>query len=381
MKKLIALLLSLLMLFTLAACGSSDTPEEPEDPKPAEEEEEEDEKKDDDEDEDGSSILDLLDLPGDLVYPNDGVAEGELESVMRTYFFDFSVSDVSCDYAYDDYTAAWGYKLVLVELTVENTFGDEIPMFPTDFSLQWDDGDGQVYPVHAITGSEMLNGFYDLEKRESRSGLLIFEVPEREDRFTLRHQEYFDDDTLGDEFYVFFEAEVDEDLEYPESYGSVYTAEDGYGYGEMGSVLRTTFFDFCLNDAYVTDSFAGYEAAEGAKLLVAELTVSNNDYEEVPMYDLDFQIQWGDSSEDAFAFPLTGLEDEDVFPDEYELEAGEKRTGILVFEVPADADETAFSISHQEYFSGHTEGDTYFIYFSTADTPAPLTTEEEPADL
>ena len=43
---------------------------------------------------------------------------------------------------------------------------------------------------------------YNLEKGESRTGLLLFEVPAGDTEFTISYTEYFDDDTAGDTFSV-----------------------------------------------------------------------------------------------------------------------------------------------------------------------------------
>ena len=47
---------------------------------------------------------------------------------------------------------------------------------------------------------------YDLANDESRSGLLLFEVPAGETHFTISYIESFDDDTTGDMFYVDIDA-------------------------------------------------------------------------------------------------------------------------------------------------------------------------------
>lgn len=53
----------------------------------------------------------------------------------------------------------------------------------------------------------MLPNQYDLEKAESRTGLLVYEVPEGETEFSIVYQEYFEDESYGDIFFVNFSAE------------------------------------------------------------------------------------------------------------------------------------------------------------------------------
>lgn len=153
--------------------------------------------------------------------------------------------------------------------------------------------------------------------------------------------------------------------------GKVIRPKDGYAEGSMGDTMRTYFFDYSVNSAYLCDTFEGYSAKDGYEILVAELTIKNNDSRNVEMYDSDFQIQWGDNAADAFDFSLTFYNEtfsNKVFPGTYTLSSKESRTGLLVFEVPAGYSE--FSISYLELFEtddpDDQEGDIFFVYFDAA---------------
>ena len=147
-------------------------------------------------------------------------------------------------------------------------------------------------------------------------------------------------------------------------------AEDGYAEGRLGDTMHTYFFDYTVNSAYLCDTFEGYTPIlDGYRLLVADVTVKNTNRESIPMYDTDFQVQWSDTSEDAYEFPITYYTDavsDQQLPTEYDLAVDEERTGLLVFEVPEG--ETDFSISYLELFDDGTEegssGDTFFVYFT-----------------
>lgn len=147
--------------------------------------------------------------------------------------------------------------------------------------------------------------------------------------------------------------------------------KDGYAEGSMGDTLRTYFFDFSVNSAYLCDTFEGYVAMDGCELLVTELTITNTDSRNVEMYDSDFQVQWGDNAADAFDFSLTYYNEtfsNKVFPGIYTLSAKESRTALLVFEVPEGYSQ--FSISYLELFVADDpddqEGDMFFVYFDAA---------------
>lgn len=152
--------------------------------------------------------------------------------------------------------------------------------------------------------------------------------------------------------------------------GEVY-AENGYAEGRLGDTMHTYFFNYRVNGAYTCGEFAGRTAADGCKLLVVEITVKNTSTASVEMYDTDFQAQWGGSGEEDYRLPITTdpatFEEldpisDDQLPGTYELGINQERTGLLVYEVPADSKD--FSISYLEIFEEGDDGDTFFVFFT-----------------
>ena len=145
---------------------------------------------------------------------------------------------------------------------------------------------------------------------------------------------------------------------------------DGFAEGELGDTMRTYFFDYTVNSAYLCDSYCGYDADAGCELLVADVTVKNIKSSTVEMYDSDFQVQWNDDADDAFDFSLTFYTEDgeplsdDMLPGIYTLGKDESRTGHLVFSVPAGYNE--FSISYRELFDDESVGDTFFVFFEAS---------------
>ncbi len=134
--------------------------------------------------------------------------------------------------------------------------------------------------------------------------------------------------------------------------------------GKIGSTLKTTWFDFTVKDAYVTDeAISGYSVSEGNRLLVVTVELKNTYGDTVPMWDDDFWIEFG---EDDGAYPIDVNETilDDQFPKEYNLEKKETRTGTIIFEVPDDVED--FALVFLEYFDDSTEGNYFAVYF-TAD--------------
>lgn len=130
--------------------------------------------------------------------------------------------------------------------------------------------------------------------------------------------------------------------------------------GVVGDTMHNVFFDFTVNSVETADSYAGYTPEEGNRLLIADMTIVNTFPEAIPMWDDDFIIEWG-SGVDEYDVPLEVL-DEQQLPEEYELDVDEERSGLLVFEVPAEQKD--FVISYLEFFDDNTEGDLYYVEFS-----------------
>ena len=178
-KKIASLLLTSLLAVSLAACGKDGS---------------------------GSSVI---------TPDQNGYAEGKLGDTMRCSFFDYTVNSAYVCDTYGDYTPQSGYELLVADVTVKNIFGESIPMFDNDFQVQWssDAKDAFDYPVTyyleegVSLGEEVLPAEYTQAKDESRTGLLVFEVPAGEKEFSISYMEYFEDETTGDTLFVFFNAE------------------------------------------------------------------------------------------------------------------------------------------------------------------------------
>ena len=125
--------------------------------------------------------------------------------------------------------------------------------------------------------------------------------------------------------------------------------------GTVGDWLSSMFFDFTVNSARTVEEYDGYTAAEGNKLVVCSLTLYNTFGDDLPMYDTDFQLAWGDG-EDEYAWSLDPLRTSwfgrpanDQMPLQWYLRRGGEATYDLVFEVPADI--TDFQLVYlEEYY-------------------------------
>ena len=100
---------------------------------------------------------------------------------------------------------------------MNSTFDTAIEMYDTDFQAQWGgEGDEDFSMPITFDGTEegmdvlteeQLPGIYPLQPKESRTGLLIFEIPEGKLDLSISYMEAFDDDTTGETYFVNFTAE------------------------------------------------------------------------------------------------------------------------------------------------------------------------------
>ncbi len=181
MKKLAALALTLLALLTLAACGGGSGEHE--------------------------------------IRAEDGYAEGRIGDTVHSYFMDFTVNSAYTTADYHGHTAPEGKQILVVELTVKNTFNESLPMYDDDFQGQWassSETDEFAWPITGgedggdrdTVAEEQFPAEYELAVNESRTGTLVFDVPADEKDFSISHQELFDDGSEGDTLFVFFTAEA-----------------------------------------------------------------------------------------------------------------------------------------------------------------------------
>lgn len=113
----------------------------------------------------------------------------------------------------------------------------------------------------------------------------------------------------------------------------------GFVTGEIGEKIETMFYQFTLTEPYTISTVNGISASEDKEYLIVEMTIQNTESVSIEMADTEFCAAWGDGENDYTA-PTTyyndALLDENQFPSSYKLKAGESKTGLLIYEVPAD---------------------------------------------
>lgn len=344
MKKYAALLLTIVTVISLVACSSDNND------------------RNQDSGSDGSSVLSSLRDNISTEAPDTSstddtsstVYTGEIGDTMSTAWFDFTINSAEAYNDYAGYTAAPNRQLVVVDITIYNTFSSSNPMVDTDFWITWDDTGRYADPVASSESisSEFLPGEYDMDPGDEVTGKLLYEVPATFTSFAVNFTEYFASNEFGDSFAVYFTPEEVQSIDH----------SGGIIYGEIGDAMRTWWFDFTVEAAGLLDEYEEYTPDEGNKLLVVYITLENTFSEAVPMYHYDFDVEWDEP--DAYAYPIAMYVDGDVFPEEeesYEIPYEGSTDLAMVFEVPEEFDE--FIIYFDEYFANDVLGDMFGVYF------------------
>lgn len=151
----------------------------------------------------------------------DGYAFGRLHDTFRTAFFDFTVNSAYTCLEFEGYTPSEGNVLLVADVTYYNYTISSQPMYDNDLQAQWSGEGDEDYALpitYARTGlypntgveptGDMFPMEFDLGIDETRTGLLVYEVPAGEKDYSISYQEYFDDGSCGDLFFVFFTPET-----------------------------------------------------------------------------------------------------------------------------------------------------------------------------
>ena len=135
--------------------------------------------------------------------------ETHVGDMVSTSWFDYTlVSAVSME-EYEGCAAPAGEKLVVVDMTMTNTYDKPVPMFDTDFQLYWGEygGDEMAFPLEPYCSAQ-LPADYDLAIGETKQGVLVYQVPSDVQDFTFAFLEVFDNGTEegeeGDLFVTYF---------------------------------------------------------------------------------------------------------------------------------------------------------------------------------
>ena len=133
---------------------------------------------------------------------------GEVGETLSTAWFDFNVTSATLYSEYNGNNPSDGCQFLVLEMWLNNTYNESVPMFWNDFDVEWDEDDSYELPIGiTVDGKELTEEEYSLRRARSANLVLVYEVPEEYDEFLVFFDEVFDDNTYGDVFVVYLAPE------------------------------------------------------------------------------------------------------------------------------------------------------------------------------
>lgn len=138
-----------------------------------------------------------------------GLIRGETGEKLETAFFDMMVEGAEKYnvYQFNDglYQAEEGNTYLVVTLTIENTYDEDISMSITDFVLDFEEKESEDiligYGRANINQDTFMDNIFTLKKGEAVTKSIVYVVKDVE-AYTLMYSEYYEDDFKGDSFAV-----------------------------------------------------------------------------------------------------------------------------------------------------------------------------------
>lgn len=138
-----------------------------------------------------------------------GLIKGEMGDKIETAFFDITLEDATKydTYQFDDglYQAEDGKTYLVVTLTIENTYDEDIPMSITDFTLDYEGNKSKDiisgYGKADLNQDSFMDNLFTLKKGESVTKSILFTVKNKK-QYTLKYTEFYEDEFKGDSFEI-----------------------------------------------------------------------------------------------------------------------------------------------------------------------------------
>lgn len=135
----------------------------------------------------------------------------EIGEQAETKWFNFTVTNLTAADCVNSNYAPAGYKFVVADITLKNTYGQAIPMYENDFLLlsKYSNGSqkeimtekllnyGYSAFVFQLYDNTARSYYFNLAAGETKSGKLIFLAASGAENYTLSYTEYDDDGNKG----------------------------------------------------------------------------------------------------------------------------------------------------------------------------------------
>lgn len=138
-----------------------------------------------------------------------GLISADMKEKVSTAFFDVTVEEAvkynTFQFADGLYQAEAGKTYLVVKVTVENTYSENLAMSITDFTLDYEGNEAEKVIVgygRTETGDvEYLENLFTLKVGESVTGYILFTVADLE-QYTLGYMEYYEDKFEGNTYAI-----------------------------------------------------------------------------------------------------------------------------------------------------------------------------------
>ena len=126
--------------------------------------------------------------------------------------------------------------------------------------------------------------------------------------------------------------------------------------GETGKTYGTQWFEFTIDSIKAVDSYSGYSAEKGYRLIDVLVTEKCTFDQAIPMGTFDFYMDSKDFED--YIYPINPLDDT-MMPEEFDLAPGETVSYHMVYEIPEHAPD--LKLIYTEWDEEEKEGATFTI--------------------
>lgn len=298
--------------------------------------------------------------------------KGEINEYIENSFFRFAVNESDQKYNVNDYYPDNSeYTHLRVNVTLESTYSDSIPVGVYDFTLVYT-YNGEQVEANALE-EEFTTGQFPLNQEiltgDAVSGDLYFMVPHGVTEFTLKYVEYYEDEFIGNTYLIQFNSEPEDEAERAaaiaedfdmegEGQGEDFTLGNQYT-GSLDQTLQTGILSFSVSNPNRYTEVSGAETYDGYDYIEVTIEIKNTTASQIAISTTAFAVTYevDNSSYYDYSIPQASTISDTIY-----LEAGETLNAVEYYCVPIQV--TEFTINYIDYLTD-TLYDSYDVLFST----------------
>ncbi len=130
----------------------------------------------------------------------------------------------------------------------------------------------------------------------------------------------------------------------------------------IGEKVSAKWYDFVVNYTEELSEYKGYKAADGKKLIHANITITNTSDKEVYLFEDDFALIWNlDKEERSYVSSMNAYTDT-MLKNEIAIKIGETKTIDTVYEIDKDIKKPLAIYYYEQYIDDGQKGNKYYVY-------------------